>query len=410
MLGNGLRVVIAPQPGVPIVTVDVTYDVGSRVEGPGRTGLAHLFEHLMFEGSENVAKGEHFRLVTEAGGVLNGTTSVDRTNYFETLPVEALEIGLFLEADRMRALVLSQERLDVQREAVKEEKRLRIDNQPYASSFEAADELAYAGFPYRHSVIGSMEDLGAASLADVAGFYRRWYAPGNALLCIAGDVDPGEGFAAVRRYFDAVPGRPLPPPFRHVEPPPPARRRRTVLDPLATVPALLLDFRVPPRRHPDILALEYAEKILAGGESGTLYRHLVKDGAAALSLSVYLDERRGPSLLRVFAVLRPEVAHAEVESAVLDELERLAGEGPGEREMERARRMLATDGVRAVQTTAAASFVLSEFGLYDGDPGLWKEDWDRLLSVTRDEVRAATGRALDPCGRSAVLVQPATCA
>jgi zinc protease len=192
------------------VTVDVTYDVGSRVELPGRTGFAHLFEHLMFEGSENVGKGEHFRLVAEAGGSMNGTTSEDRTNYYETLPAECLDLGLFLEADRMRALVLTQEKLDNQREAVKEEKRLRVDNQPYAPSFETADALAYDAFAYKHPVIGSMDDLSAASLEDARRFYETYYAPGNALLAITGDVEPAEAFRRARAFLGDVPARATP--------------------------------------------------------------------------------------------------------------------------------------------------------------------------------------------------------
>ena len=205
-LANGLTVVVSPQRGIPLVTVDVTYDVGSRVEPPGKTGFAHLFEHLMFEGSENVGKGEHFRLVAEAGGSMNGTTSEDRTNYYETLPAECLDLALFLEADRMRALVLTQEKLDNQREAVKEEKRLRVDNQPYAPSFETADALAYDAFAYKHPVIGSMDDLGAASLDDARDFYRRYYAPGNALLAVVGDVEPGTRSARVEDSFEDGPG------------------------------------------------------------------------------------------------------------------------------------------------------------------------------------------------------------
>ena len=198
---------MAPQPGFPVVTVDVTYDVGSRVEPEGKTGFAHLFEHLMFEGSENVGKGEHFRLVAEAGGTMNGTTSEDRTNYFETLPSECLDLALFLEADRMRALVLTAEKLDNQREAVKEEKRLRIDNQPYAHSFETADALAYDAFAYRHPVIGSMDDLDRATLDDARDFYGRYYAPGNALLCVVGRPRAAEdAFARVARFFGRGPG------------------------------------------------------------------------------------------------------------------------------------------------------------------------------------------------------------
>jgi predicted Zn-dependent peptidase len=406
-LSNGLRVAVAPQRGVPIVTVDVTYDVGSRVEKEGKTGFAHLFEHLMFEGSENVGKGDHFRLVAEAGGTMNGTTSEDRTNYFETLPAECLDLALFLEADRMRALVLSEEKLVNQREAVKEEKRLRIDNQPYAPSFEVADALAYDSFPYRHSVIGSMDDLDRATLDDARDFYRRFYAPGNALLCITGDVEIEDAFARAARAFGAVPARETPPPF-HVEEPEPREGRRARVDDLhAALPALHVNAKGPVRRETDALALLYAEKILGGGESGTLWRRLVKDEELALSLSIHFDERRGPSLFRLFAIARAGISHRVLEDEIRDALERFAAEGPTAAEMERARRLLFADMVRSTQTTQAVAFLLSEYGLYDGAPGLWREDFDRILSLDEAAVRGAAQRVFAPERISAVEIHPA---
>ncbi len=392
------------------MTVDVTFDVGSRVELPGRTGFAHLFEHLMFEGSENVGKGEHFRLIAEAGGSMNGTTSEDRTNYYETLPAECLDLGLFLEADRMRALVLTQEKLDNQREAVKEEKRLRVDNQPYAPSFETADALAYDAFAYKHPVIGSMDDLSAASLDDARRFYETYYAPGNALLAITGDVEPAEAFRRARAQFDDVPARGTPAPFAVVEPPPNGERRADVADAHAAVPALHLNFKVPDRRHPDLFALSYAEKVLGAGESGRLWRRLVKDDELALSLSITLDERRGPSLFRFFAISRPGVAPERLEAEILADVARLAADGPTPREMERVRRVIEAGAVRATQTTQAVAFLLSEYGLYDGDPGLWRRDLEEVLSVEAEHVRDAVQRWLVPQRRSAVAVRPAEAA
>jgi len=384
----------------------VTFDVGSRVELPGRTGFAHLFEHLMFEGSENVGKGEHFRLVAAAGGSMNGTTSEDRTNYYETLPAECLDLGLFLESDRMRALVLTQDKLDNQREAVKEEKRLRIDNQPYAPSFETADALAYDAFAYKHSVIGSMDDLGAASLEDARRFYETYYAPGNALLAITGDVEPAEAFRRVRAFFDDVPARGTPAPFAVVEPPPAGERRAEVSDPHAAVPALHLNFKVADRRHPDLFALSYAEKVLGAGESGRLWRRLVKDDELALSLTVSLDERRGPSLFRFFAIARPGVAPERLEAEILADVARLAADGPTPREMERARRVISAGAIRATQTTQSVAFLLSEYGVYDGDPGLWRRDLDEVLSVEAEHVRDAVERWLVAARRSVVAVRP----
>ena len=405
-LPNGLFAAAVRHPGVPIVTLDVTYDVGSRVEAPGRTGLAHLFEHLMFEGSENVPKGDHFRLVAEAGGVTNGTTSEDRTNYFETLPVESLDLALYLEADRMRALALSEHALSAQREAVKEEKRLRIDNQPYAASFEAVDALAYDGFAYRHPVIGSMEDLDASSIGDAREFYRRYYAPGNALLCLAGDVEPADAFSRVERFFGPVPARETPQPFRVEEPAPSGPRRGSVADPHAALPALHVNHKAPERRHPDLFALAYAEKILGGGESATLWRRLVKDEEKALSLSVSVDERRGPSLVRVFSIARPGVPLSVLENEIEAALLRLAADGPTEAEMERARRMLAAELIRGTQTTQSIAFLLTEYGLYDGDPSLWRTDVALLLALDRADVRDACARTFVSSRRSVVEVLP----
>jgi zinc protease len=387
--------------------VDVTYDVGSRVEPAGKTGFAHLFEHLMFEGSENVGKGEHFRLVAEAGGSMNGTTSEDRTNYFETLPAECLDLGLFLESDRMRSLVLTQEKLDNQREAVKEEKRLRVDNQPYASSFETADDLAYDAFPYKHSVIGSMEDLSAASLDDARSFYGQNYAPGNALLAVVGDVEPADAFRRVRAAFDEVPARGGRQVFTFDEPPPTAVRRAHVMDPHAAMPALHVNFKVPERRHPDLFALSVVERVLGGGESGRLWRRMVKDDSLALSLSISLDERRGPSLFRVFGIARPGVTLERLEAEILGDLARFAADGPTPREMERARRLLLASAIRATQTTQSIAFLLSEYGLYDGDPGLFPADVEAVLALDAAQVRDAAARLLSAPRQSVVTVAPA---
>jgi predicted Zn-dependent peptidase len=360
----------------------------------------------MFEGSENVGKGDHFRLVAEAGGAMNGTTSEDRTNYFETMPAESLDLALFLEADRMRALVLTQEKLDNQREAVKEEKRLRVDNQPYAPSFETADALAFDAFPYKHPVIGSMDDLQAASLDDARDFYRRYYAPANALLAVVGDVEPRDAFRRVRNAFEEVPSREAPARFQFTEPDPSGERRQRVDDGHAAMPALHVNFKVPERRHPDLFALSVVERILGAGESGRLWRRLVKDESLALSLSVALDERRGPSLFRIFSLARPGVTLERLEAEILADLARFAADGPTPREMERARRLLLSSAVRATQTTQSIAFLLSEYGLYDGDPGLFPHDVEAVLALDADAVREAAARLLVASRRSVVAVVP----
>ena len=207
-LENGLRVLIAPDHSAPVFSIAVTYKVGSRNERPGRTGFAHLFEHMMFQGSENVGKGEHFILVLNNGGGMNGTTNEDRTNYFEELPKNQLDLGLFLEADRMRSLAVNQANLDNQRNAVQEERRLGIDNQPYGKSELEIDNLSYDNFAYKHSTIGSMADLDAASVDDLKDFFRIYYAPNNAVLTLVGDLDPQETLEKVKKYFAAIPSQP----------------------------------------------------------------------------------------------------------------------------------------------------------------------------------------------------------
>ena len=209
-LDNGLRVILAPDHSAPVYAINVTYNVGSRNEHPGRTGFAHLFEHMMFQGSENIGKGEHFMLVLNNGGGMNGTTNEDRTNYFEELPKNQLDLGLFLESDRMRSLAITQANLDNQRNTVQEERRQGIDNQPYGRAELDIDNLSYDNFAYKHSTIGSMSDLNAASVEDVTDFFRIYYAPSNAVLTLVGDFDPDDALAKVKKYFGTIPAQPVP--------------------------------------------------------------------------------------------------------------------------------------------------------------------------------------------------------
>src|SRR6202046_1775076 len=210
-LDNGLRVILVPDHSAPVYSIDVCYNVGARNERPGRTGFAHLFEHMMFQGSENVGKGEHYSLVFNNGGGMNGTTNVDRTTYFEQMPKKQLDLGLFLESDRMRALNITQANLDNQRNAVQEERRQSIDNQPYGRASLDVDNLSYDNFAYNHSTIGSMTDLNAATVQDVSDFFRIYYAPNNAVLTLVGDFDPDEALTKVKKYFGGIPSQPEPP-------------------------------------------------------------------------------------------------------------------------------------------------------------------------------------------------------
>src|SRR6185295_9877228 len=235
-LDNGLRVILAPDHNAPVLAISVAYDVGSRNERPGRTGFAHLFEHMMFQGSENVGKAEHFALVLNNGGTLNGTTSEDRTNYFEALPSNQLELALFIEADRMRSLAVTQENLDNQRNAVQEERRIGLDNAAYGKSGEVQQELMYDNFGYKHDTVGSMDDLNAASVDDVHAFFKMYYAPNNATLTLVGDFKTAAALALMKKLFEPIPRQPDPPAFDPTEPEQKAERRASVDDVLAPVP------------------------------------------------------------------------------------------------------------------------------------------------------------------------------
>ncbi|HJL17055.1 MAG TPA: pitrilysin family protein, partial [Sandaracinaceae bacterium LLY-WYZ-13_1] len=246
-LDNGLRVVMSPDRTVPTVAIAVYYDVGSRNEVRGRSGFAHLFEHMMFQGSANVAKGEHFQLVMNRGGSLNGTTSHDRTNYFETLPSNELALGLWLEADRMRSLAVTAENFENQRQVVMEEWRQSYRNQPYAMSFLRINELAYGDYwPYAHSTIGDIQDLQNAPLSAVQEFFDTYYTPNNAVLSISGDFDPEEAMTMVRRYFGDIPSREVPEYDPGELPPQTRERHETMQDPLAERPAFHIGWHIPP--------------------------------------------------------------------------------------------------------------------------------------------------------------------
>src|SRR6266542_2620478 len=271
-LSNGLRVMLNKDQTIPVVSVAVYYDVGSRNEKEGRTGFAHLFEHMMFQGSENVPKAAHFQYIFNAGGTMNGTTSTERTNYFETLPANHIALALWLESDRMRSLKVTQENLDNQRNAVQEEKRLRYDNQPYVGAFLRVNELIFKNPANAHSTIGSMEDLDAATIEDVREFFRVFYAPNNAVLSIAGDFDQTETRGLVDKYFAGISKQSPPPPCDVSEPEEVAEREDTFLDKLAPVPAFALGWKIPSRRTPDFYALSLASHLLFEGESVKIRR------------------------------------------------------------------------------------------------------------------------------------------
>lgn len=400
-LANGLRVIVAEDHLAPVVGINVWYGVGSKHEVPGKTGFAHLFEHVMFQGSKHVAKAEHIALVQAAGGTMNGTTWLDRTNYFETLPAHQLELGLWLEADRMATLLdaLSQENLDNQREVVKNEKRWSYDNRPYGSWQEKLQGHLYPPeHPYHHSTIGSMADLDAASLEDVSEFFRTYYAPNNAVLSIVGDVDTADVLAAAERYFGAIPANPDIPPLGDLSLPPTlgGEIRETVHD-RVPLPRVYLGFRAPAYGDPRLDALDVAGQILAGGKGSRLHKRLVRDERIAQDSALFtLGFVGGASICAGWATARPGIPVERVEAAYIQELERLAVEPVSADELARAFALIEADELGAIQRVEERADRLSMYATLFDDPGLINRMLTRYLAVTPEaimEVAAATFRA-----------------
>ncbi|MGH9711347.1 MAG: M16 family metallopeptidase, partial [Candidatus Acidiferrales bacterium] len=319
-LDNGLRVILVPDHSAPVYSIDVCYNVGSRNERPGRTGFAHLFEHMMFQGSTNVGKGEHFILVLNNGGGMNGTTNNDRTTYFEELPKNQLDLGLWLEADRMRSLNITQANVDNQRNAVQEERRQGIDNQPYGRASLDLDGLSYDNFAYKHSVIGTMSDLNAASVQDVAQFFKIYYAPNNAVLTLVGDFDPDQALAQVKKYFGSIPSQAAPPKVGLDEEPHYGERSETIYDPLARLPEIDMAYHIPPGNTGVNYAAQELAIILGQGESSRFYQHLVKEKQLASSVSVFADDRIGASQFYISANPRPGVKVGDLQKGIDEEI------------------------------------------------------------------------------------------
>jgi zinc protease len=406
-LDNGLKVIIAPDHFAPVFAIDVTYNAGSRNEKQGRTGFAHLFEHMMYEGSVNVGKGEHMFLVQNYGGSMNGTTNEDRTTYFEELPKNQLDLALFLESDRMKALNITQANLDNQRNAVQEERRLGVDNQPYGKSFEEVESMAYDAFPYHHSVIGSMEDLNAASVDDVKDFFRTYYAPNNAVLVLVGDLDPAQALVKVKKYFGDIPRQPAPAELVFTEPDHDKERRKTMNDALARLPQILMAYNVPPGNTPDSFALQVLSSVLSNGRSSRFYQHLVKEKQLAVNANAFTQGRRGPSLFQMIAVPRPGVKVEDLEKALDDEIAAVQKDGITDAELAKVRTQLLRQQIQTRSSTLFLSIQIGTYAVNFNDPNLINTSYDKLAAVTADQVKQAAQKYLVPAHRAVVITMPA---
>lgn len=409
-LDNGLTVILAEDHSAQVVAVDVWYDVGSRNEAMNRTGFAHLFEHMMFQGSENVKKAEHFQYIQRAGGSMNGSTTEDRTNYFEALPSNRLNLGLWLEADRMRSLAITDSNFANQREAVKEERRLRVDNQPYgAAIFEHTYAIfdSTTCFPYSHSVIGSMDDLNAAETEDVQAFFDMYYAPNNATLVVAGDFETAEAKKLIDQYFSGIPrGKDAPP----VECRPnfnSGARTKHVHDPQANLPASIKVYRVPAYDHDDYPALELLATIFGQGESSRMNRELVRDAKAAAQAVTLLNPfgpRRGPGVFLTLAIANQGVKVDSLDGLVGEQVAELVADGVTAEELAKAKNIFRANAINSRQMALQLAEIIHRATMFLGSPDAINSELERYDRVTVEDLKRVAATYLVPDNSLTLLV------
>jgi predicted Zn-dependent peptidase len=407
-LPNGLRVVLNEDHSAPLVAVNVWYHVGSKNEPRGRTGFAHLFEHMLFSGSEHVGNNEHFRYVQSVGGVLNGTTFFDRTNYFETLPSNYLALGLWLESDRMGFFLpaLTQEKLDIQREVVKEERRQRYDNVPYGTAFERLLNLAYdPDYSYHWPTIGSMEDLGAASLDDIRDFFRTWYRPDNAVLTIIGDFAPDEAKRLIEQYFGDIPAGGALPPFDLRRKPLGGERRETYASPIQ-LPRIYRLYHLPKMGDPEWIAADLLSSVLSGDKASRLEKALVLEQQIATDVAAYVLPTEATGMMLIQATAKEGVEIEAVEAALDAELARVARDGISNDELIRAKNRAEVDFAHQMENYDSRADLIGMMATYFGDPALIHRWLDPYHAATADALAGAAARYLVADNRVTSIFAP----
>ena len=414
-LPNGLRVVLSPDNAVPVVTVYVLYGVGARSEDKGRSGFAHLFEHMMFQGSANAPKGMHFTTVESNGGTLNGSTHPDYTDYFETLPSNKLAVALWLESDRMRSLAITPENLVNQKEAVKQERRLNFDNQPYNTAIvDVFPALAFKNWANAHSVIGSFEDLNAATVDDVAKFFKTHYAPNNAVLVIVGDVKTAETKKLIEQYFGDISSQPQAKPPDLSEPTQTEPRWQTYKDPHARVPLMCIAYPGPKRRSPDFYALSMLDILFTTGESSRLYQSLVKEKKSVINAGGALGwpfastfDYQDPGIYGFSITYNPSIPAKQVAEQFDAEVAKLQTTLVDTKELERGRATLRSIRISSLQSTQTRANLLALYELYDGKPEYLNTEMESYLAVTPQQIQAAAKNYLIKSNQSVLDIVPA---
>jgi zinc protease len=415
-LDNGLKVVLRREGALPLVAVNLWYHVGSKNERPGRTGFAHLFEHMLFQGSANVGTNEHFRQIQQVGGVANGSTWYDRTNYYETVPAHHLDLALWLESDRMGFFLpaLTQENLDNQRGVVMNERRQRVENQPYGRAGETLNELLYpAGHPYHWPVIGYMEDIAAATLEDVRAFFSTYYTPSNAVISVVGDIDPAEALERIDAWFGELPpGPPVPPvaipgiipggPGRT----PPGEARRALLPDDVSLPRVYIGFRAPAYGERAWYAADLLASVLTGGKSSPLYRDLVYERQIAQDVGVSVGPQECGGSFTMISTARPGVPAEALEEALLEHLAAAAARPPDAADLDRARNRMLTDYYSGLQRLDTVADQLSQFATYFDDPAAGLREAERYLEIAPRELMEFAAEHCAAAERAVVAVVP----
>ncbi|MBA3949981.1 MAG: insulinase family protein, partial [Acidobacteria bacterium] len=400
-LANGLRVILHEDRSTPIVHLELWYHVGSKDEKAGRTGFAHLFEHMMFKGSKNLEPDQHPSWLTSIGGQANATTNEDATVYWETVPSHYLPLVLWLEADRMASLRVDESIFRNEREVVKEERRMRVDNPPFGRLSEIIYEQIFTTHPYRYQTIGSMKDLEAASIEDVRGFYRTYYVPNNATLVLAGDFDSTEAMALVEKYLGRVPrGRDI---VRDIPAEPvQTRERRVRVEEAWPLPAVVVAHRAPADGDDDAYPMHIAAKILSDGQTSRIYRRLVYDDRVAMAAFGDAKIIEDPNLFTAIAVVQPGQSPDTAVDALVDELERMRREPVTAAELDRAKRQFARDYILGRETVQQKAGVLAHAAVIHDDLGTADGEFELFMSVTAEDVQRVAAKYFAPETRSVI--------
>ena len=405
-LDDGLTIALLEDHSVPIVHLQLWYHVGSRDERPGHTGFAHLFEHLMFKGSKNVDPEQHISLIASLGGQSNAYTTEDATVFWETVPSHALPLVLWLEADRMATLRINRETFESEREVVKEERRMRVDNQPYGRLSELIYDNAFTVHPYKHTTIGSMSDLEAASVDDVREFYQTYYVPGNATVALVGDFDSAQALELAKKYLGRVPKAMQPVPRDIAKEPKPTKERRVTLSENWPLPVVVVAYPITYDGNPDSYPLHIASKILSDGQSSRIYRKLVYDTSIAMTAFGGGNILEDPNLFYAVALVQPGHTPAEAEKALIEEFERFKREPVSAHELERAKNQFARDYIEGRETIQGKALFLAHAAVIHNDVKTADGEFDIFSAITIADVQRVARTYFTPETRLILTILP----